>query len=135
MKEIKKDSEVIDVEVKEKEGFFKKLKSKVEHSYEWLYDRRHLIGLGALGMLVMYAKGHLAGELHVRENLERDKKEEIDFLRSLVGEKTGLTEEQLKQGRDIKQALDDCKIDMDKLYDIQEYWSTEDWEDFMKDRF
>lgn len=132
MKETRKDSEVEVIEVKE--GFFKKLKSKVEHGYEWLYDRRHLIGLGSLGMLVMYAKGHLAGELHVRESLERDKKEEIDFLRSLVGEKTGLTEEQLMQGRDIKQALDDCKIDMDKLYDIQEYWSTEDWEDFMKDR-
>ncbi len=121
--------------LKKKESIFKRAGRSIGNGCKWLYEKRHWIGGIGLGIFAIYAKGLWDGERCEREYRDKDEQDRMNFMKALVGDKTGLTEEQIDQGIGIKNALERMDIDMDKLYEIQEYWSEDDWHDFIEERY
>ena len=118
-----------------KENIFKKAGKKFSQGCEWLYEKRHwFFGIG-LGIFAIYAKGHWDGERFVNEYREKDEKDRMDFMKALVGDKTGLTEEQIDEAQSIKNMVTNLELDPYKLQEIYETWSQDDWDEFIAQRY
>lgn len=117
-----------------KDNIFKRAGKKFSSACEWLYDKRHWIGGIGIGLFAIYAKGHWDGEVYTNNLRERNEMERLFFMKALVGDKTGLTEEQIEEAQSIKNMVTDLEIDPDKLLEIYDNWNSEDWDDFMADR-
>ena len=131
-KEIK---EVKEVEVKQKGGAIKKICGSIKSGASWCWDKRHFFLGGAFAALFVYVKGYFAGCRSEREWRDRRNEDEMAFMKALVGYETGLTEEKIEQAQAIKDTLEHTELDMDKLNQIYENWSQDDWEEFVSEKY
>lgn len=127
-----------DVKPKLSSRIKKTLKSagqKVKSGAKWCYDKRHWFGAGAVAAFAIYAKGHFDGE-HLARKLDGERTDkELEFMRALTGDVTGLSEEKIQQAAQIREFVEDMEIDPYKLQDIYEQWSQDDWDEFIENKY
>jgi hypothetical protein len=133
--EVKKNGEdIIDVEVKEKEGAFKKFGRKIKRGATWFNKNRHWFGAGAIAACIIYAKGYFRGGKAERQRSEEANKSEQEFLKAMAGA-SGMTDEQYANAQTIRDICESMEIDPEKLMSIHEQWSQDDWDEFIEEKY